>query len=228
MTEIIEIPTADGGAMPAEASFPADGTGKAIIIVPPIFGVEDGTRDIMEDYAAQGSMVVTPDVFWRTIPGTLGREGEERAKADERSQNFDVEQGVKDLADAVAFVRAMPQCNGKVAVFGYCFGGRFAYLAATRLGVDAAVSFHGVAIGQHLDESGNVACPLSIHVGDADPVVPMEEITATQAALDGKPGVEITVYPGVGHGFTGKGRANYDENADLNSNRAAAALIAAM
>lgn len=228
MTENISIPTSDGGAMPAEACFPSGGTGKAIIMVPPIFGVEDGTRDIMEDYAAQGSVVVTPDMFWRTIPGTLGREGEERAKADERSQNFDVEQGVKDLADAVAFVRAMPQCNGKVAVFGYCFGGRFAFLAATRLGVDAAVSFHGVAIGQHLDEADNVACPLSIHVGDKDPVIPLDEIAATKAALDGKPGVEITVYPEVAHGFTGKGRANYDENADKNSNRAAAALIAAM
>ncbi len=228
MTENITIATADGGAMPAEVAYPADGSGKAIIMVPPIFGVEDGTRDIMEDYAAKGCVVVTPDMFWRTIPGTMGREGEGRAKAVERSEKFDVEQGVKDLADAVAFVRAMPRCNGTVAVFGYCFGGRFAYLAGTRLGVDAAVSFHGVAIGQHLDEADNLACPLSIHVGDEDPVVPVEEIAATKAAIGAKPGVEIRVYPGVGHGFTGKGRANYDENADTESNRAAAALIEAM
>ncbi|MEE8139913.1 MAG: dienelactone hydrolase family protein [Alphaproteobacteria bacterium] len=228
MTEIITIATADGGAMPAEIASPALGSGKAIIMVAPIFGVEDGTRDIMEDYAAKGSVVVTPDMFWRTIPGTLGREGEDRAKADERSQNFDVEQGVRDLADAVAHVKAMPQSNGKVAVFGYCFGGRFAYLAATRLGVDAAVSFHGVAIGQHLDEADNLACPLSIHVGDQDPVVPMDEIAATKAAIGAKPGVEIRVYPGIGHGFTGKGRANYDAFADGESNRAAAALIEAM
>ena len=228
MTENITITTADGGAMPAEISMPADGSGKAVIMVAPIFGIEDGTRDMMDGYAAQGSLVVTPDMFWRTIPGTLGREGEDRAKADQRSQNFDVEQGVKDLADVVAHVRAMPQCNGKVCVFGYCFGGRFAYLAATRLGVDGAVSFHGVAIGRHLDEADNLACPLSIHVGDQDPVVPMDEINATKAAIGAKPGVEISVYPGVGHGFTGKGRANYNEFADTESNRAAAALIEAM
>ena len=228
MTEIIAIATADGGTMPAEMASPALGSGKAIIMVAPIFGIEDGTRDIMEDYAAQGSEVVTPDMFWRTIPGTLGRDGEGRAKAVERSENFDVEQGVRDLGDAVAFVKAMPQSNGKVAVFGYCFGGRFAYLAATRLGVDAAVSFHGVAIGQHLDEADNLACPLAIHVGDQDPVVPMDEIAATKAAIGAKPGVEIRVYPGIGHGFTGKGRANYDAFADGESNRAAAALIEAM
>ncbi len=228
MTEIIAIATADGGAMPAEIATPALASGKAIIMVAPIFGVEDGTRDIMDDYAAQGAVVVTPDMFWRTVPGTLGRDGEARAKAVERSENFDVEQGVKDLADAIAHVKAMPQCNGKVAVFGYCFGGRFAYLAATRLGVDAAVSFHGVAIGQHLDEADNLACPLAIHVGDQDPVVPMDEIAATKAAIGAKPGVEIRVYPGVGHGFTGKGRANYDAFADGESNRAAAALIEAM
>lgn len=228
MTETITIATADGGAMPAEVSFPAGGPGVGIVMVPPIFGVEDGTRDIMDDYAAKGCLVVTPDMFWRTIPGTLGREGEERAKAQERSDNFDVEQGVKDLADVVAHVRAMDQCNGKVIVFGYCFGGRFAYLAGTRLGVEGAVSFHGVAMGQHLDEAEALSCPLSIHVGDSDPVVPMEEIEAVKAAIGGKPGVEIRVYPGVGHGFTGKGRANYDETADTESNRAALALIQAV
>lgn len=228
MTENITIATADGGAMPAEVSYPAGGSGVGIVMVPPIFGVESGTRDIMDDYAAKGCVVVTPDMFWRTIPGTLGREGEEREKAQERSENFDVEQGVKDLNDAVAHTRAMDQCNGKVVVFGYCFGGRFAYLAGTRLGVDGAVSFHGVAMGQHLDEAEKLSCPLSIHVGDSDPVVPMEEIEAVKAAIGAKPGVEIRVYPGVGHGFTGKGRANYDETADTESNRAALALIQAL
>jgi carboxymethylenebutenolidase len=228
MTENITITTADGGAMPAEVSYPSGEAGKAIIIVAPIFGIEDGTRDIMDGYAAEGYLVVTPDMFWRTIPGTLGREGTDREKADQRSKNFDVEQGVKDLASAVAHVRAMDQCGGKVAVFGYCFGGRFAYLSATRLGVEGAVSFHGVAIGQHLDEADNLACPFSIHVGDADPVVPLDEIEATKSAIGAKPGVKISVYPGIGHGFTGKGRANYDENADSQSNRAALALMAAM
>ncbi len=228
MTENITIATNDGGAMPAEVSYPPGGAAKAIIIVAPIFGIEDGTRDIMDGYAAKGYLVVTPDMFWRTIPGTLGREGADRDKAVERSQNFDVEQGVKDLEDAMAHVRAMDQCSGKVAVFGYCFGGRFAYLAATRLGADGAVSFHGVAIGQHLDEADNLACPFSVHVGDADPVVPLDEIEATKAAIGAMPGVEISVYPGIGHGFTGKGRANYDENADTRSNRAALALIEAM
>ena len=228
MTESMTIATVDGGAMPAEVAYPAGGEGKAIIIVPPIFGIEDGTRDIMEDYAAKEYLVVTPDMFWRTIPGTMGREGAERDKAVERSENFDVEQGVKDLADAVAHVRAMDECSGKLAVFGYCFGGRFSFLAATRLGVDGAVSFHGVAIGQHLDEADHLACPFSVHVGDADPVVPLDEIEAVKSAIGAKPGVEISVYPGIGHGFSGKDRVKYDENADTESNRAALALIEAM
>ncbi len=225
MTETITIATADGGALPAEVSYPSGGPGVGIVMVPPIFGIEDGTRDIMDGYAAKGCVVVTPDMFWRTIPGTLGREGEAQAKARARSDNFDVEQGVRDLADAIAHVRAMDKCNGKVVVFGYCFGGRFAYLAGTRLGVEGAVSFHGVAMGQHLEEADRLSCPLSIHVGDSDPVVPMEEIEAVKAAIGAKPGVEIRVYPGVGHGFTGKGRANYNETADVESNRAALALI---
>jgi carboxymethylenebutenolidase len=228
MTEPFAIPTSDGGAMPAEIAWPGATPAKAVVIVPPIFGIEGGTRDIMGDYAAKGFVVVTPDLFWRTIPGTLGREGAEREKAVQRSEAFDIEQGVKDLADAVAALRASPRCNGKVAVFGYCFGGRYAFLAGTRLGVDAAVSFHGVGIGHHLAEADRLSCPLSIHVGDKDPVVPMAEIEAIKAALDGKAGVEIRVYPGIGHGFTGKGRANYDATADTESNAAALRLLNAM
>ena len=55
-----------------------------------------------------------------------------------------------------------------------------------------------------------------------------ENITIATADGGAKPGVAISVYPGIGHGFTGKGRANHDENTDTESNRAALTLIEAM
>ena len=36
---------------------------------------------------------------------------------------------------------------------GFCLGGKFAYLASTRLPIEAAVSYYGVQIDQHLDEA---------------------------------------------------------------------------
>jgi carboxymethylenebutenolidase len=228
-TKSYTIPTADGGAMPTDITYPAGGgAANGVIIVPAIFGLDDGTREIIDAWAARGTIVMVPDLFWRTIPGPLGREDEEREKAQARYADFDAEQGMKDLADALAALKADGRSSGKVAVFGYCFGGRYAYLAAARLDIGAAVSFHGTKIGLNLDEAAKVACPLSIHVGDADRSVPMEEVEATRAALAGNSLAEVHVYPGCAHGFTGKGRPAYDAEADAASTRAAEVLVAAM
>lgn len=230
MHESLSITTADGCAMPAEILRPQAAATKApgIVLIPAIFGLDEGTRDIMAFYAEKGYPVLVPDLFWRSIPGPLGREGEDRDKAQARYAGFDVDQGVADLGDAVAWLRKDAACNGKVVVFGYCFGGRYAYLAGTRLGVEGGVSFHGTKIGLNLDEADRLACPLSIHVGDSDPSIPMAEVEATRAALEGKPGVRVHVYPGCVHGFTGKGRPSYDAAADAASTQAALALLSSL
>lgn len=228
MTETITIAMKDGAQMGAELAAPARGPATGIIIVPAIFGIDDGVRDIMSEWTGRGCVVAAVDLFHRTIPGPLGRDGGDREKAQSRYQNFDAEQGVADLGDAVSWLRDDPRCSGKVVVFGYCFGGRYAYLAATRLGVDGAVSFHGTKIGLNLDEAGKVSCPLSIHVGDSDPSVPMAEVEATRAALAGNALAQVHIYPGCVHGFTGKDRPAYDAAADAASTRAAADIIAAL
>lgn len=228
MSNTISVATRDGGAMPAETFYPEAETAKGIVMVPAIYGLDDGAREIVADYVEAGYVVMAPDMFWRTCPGPLGREGADKDKAQERYAAFDAEQGVADLADAIGALRADPRCTGKVAVLGYCFGGRYAFLAAARLGVDGAVSFHGTKIGLNLGEAANVACPLSIHVGDADPSVPMDEVRATQAALEGVKGASVHVYPGCVHGFTGRGRPSFDAHADAGSRRAALDILAAM
>jgi carboxymethylenebutenolidase len=93
------------------------------------------------------------------------------------------------------------QCNGKLAILGFCFGGRYARLSAARLGIDAAASYHGTAMGQHVDEVGKITCPVSFHYGDADPVVPMDEVGAIQKAFAGRANADIQVYKGAGHNF---------------------------
>jgi carboxymethylenebutenolidase len=221
----VEITTRDGYKLPATlfAAFGAKAPG--VVMIPPIFGLGEGERAIARDYADAGFPVLVPDLFFRTVPGPLGREGAERDKAQARYADFAVEQGVSDLADAVAALRKLPECNGRAVVFGYCFGGRYAYLAVTRGFADGGVSFHGTKIGLDLDEAANVRAPLQIHVGDQDASIPMEEVERTQRALAGNPHAAVHVYPGAVHGFTGKGRPSFYEIADRSSRDGALALL---
>src|SRR5262245_13301483 len=125
----LEIKTQDGRKLPSELIAKPGAAAPGVIMIPPIFGLGDEERAIAWDYANAGYPVLAPDLFFRTVPGPLGREGADREKALARYSGFEVDQGVSDLADAVAALRKLAECNGKVVVFGYCFGGRYAYLA---------------------------------------------------------------------------------------------------
>lgn len=221
----LDIPTRDGRKLPAELIAKPGVKAPGVVMIPPIFGLGEGERAIAWDYANAGFPVLAPDMFFRTLPGALGREGEDRDKAYARNKAFAVEQGVSDLADAVAAMRKMPECNGRVVVFGYCFGGRFTFLAVARAFADGGVTFHGSKIGVHLNEAANVRAPLQIHVGDSDTSIPMEEVERTKQALAGNPQASVHVYAGAVHGFTGKGRPSFHEAADTGSRAGALRLL---
>ena len=73
---------------------------------------------------------------------------------------------------------------------GFCLGGKFAYLASTRLPIEAAVSYYGVQIDQHLDEADRLTCPILMHFAENDPHVPPATVAAIQARMGGWTSVE--------------------------------------
>lgn len=185
-----------------------DGVAKApgILLITAVFGVDREMRDLADAWAADGFIVSVPDIFWRQHPGPTA----DRAVALDRYGKFDPVQGMRDIEDLVRDLKSRPECNGKVAILGFCFGGRYALLAAARLGVDAAASFHGAKMGEHVDEAGKIKCRVSFHFGETDPVVPIEELDAIRKAFAGRADADISVYPGVGHNFAMPLKPGYD------------------
>jgi carboxymethylenebutenolidase len=226
----LSIPCTDGRQMPAEVFEPAKGSrpAAAVVMIPPIYGMLDDARDIAWDYAKAGHTVIAGDWFHRTVPGPLKRESPDMEKARDRSKNFDVEQGLKDISAALAFARVYGNGNGRACVFGYCFGGRYAFLSLTRLGADGACAFHGSNIGLHLDEADKIRRPFQVHVGNKDASIKMPEVEATRTALAGNPVARVFVYDGAPHGFTGKGRESYHLVADTASRHAALGLLSTL
>jgi len=162
-------------------------------------------------------------MFWRDAdPGPLPWTDDGRKRAFARNDRYDLELGMRDLADVIPNLKKHPRCNGKVAVMGFCFGGPFALLAAARYGTNAGISFHGSHVENHLDEVDSVRCPLSFHYGDRDEVAPMTAIERIREAFGRLADAKVYVYPGVGHGFMAmtRGRGYIESVARLAWDRA--------
>lgn len=188
------------------ASPAGDRKAPGLLLITAIFGIDQEMQELSDAWARDGFLVSTPDIFWRQMPGPTT----DMQKAFARYEAFDPVQGMLDIEDLVKDLKARPQCNGKVAVLGFCFGGRYAHLAAARLGVDAAAAFHGTLIGKHLDETPKVKCPVSFHFGETDPVVPLDEVDAIMTAYAGHKNAEIVLHKGAGHNFSMPYKEGYD------------------
>jgi carboxymethylenebutenolidase len=208
----IEVKAADGGMFEAYLALPPDGApAPGLVMLPPIFGIEAVVRQLADRYAARGFVVAAPNQFWRDAEShVMDRTDAGRASAQARGKRVDVDQIVADVGATVAALRAMPACSGKIAVLGFCFGGRYAYLAAARLDVDAAGAFHPTQIANSLADAPRVHAPLSLHFGEDDPLTPKDDVDAIRAALRHRPDAEIFVYPGATHNFAVPGVPGYD------------------
>jgi carboxymethylenebutenolidase len=200
--------------------------GPGLVVISSAYGVTADLHATMRRYAASGFIVAAPEMFSRTTPGALGQSDADRAAARARLESFDYESGLADVRSTMEALRARPDCTGPVAVLGYCFGGEFAYLAVARLGAAAAVAFHGVGIGKHLAEAANVNAPLSLHFGEDDRFVSLDEVAAIEAAHASEAGAEIYRYPGAKHGFAQADVPSYDKAAAYLAEERALTMLA--
>ncbi len=200
--KMIPIVANDGGKFSAYLALPPAGKGPGLIVLQEIFGVNRHIRDVADHYAEEGYVVLAPDLFWRMQPGVqLGYTGQDSQQALGFYQRFDVDQGMKDIADTVRTLRGMHECDGKVGALGFCLGGKLAYLAAIRCEVNAAISYYGVAIEQNLDEARKIKCPILFHFAGKDRFVTGAAREQIRKALVGRDDAEFYLYPDADHGF---------------------------
>lgn len=202
-----ESVTAGVDAFDAYVAVPDGGRGPGLVMFQEIFGINDNMRALAERTAEAGYLTVVPDMFWR-IERRFERKGEEdMGDALAMVQRFDWDAGASDIAAVHRHVLAMRECNGRVGVIGFCFGGALAFLAAARSRVegrcpDAAVCYYGSAINDMLGVADHLECPTLFHYGTEDPYISEESIAQVEAAVAGRPGVELYRYDGAGHAFS--------------------------
>jgi carboxymethylenebutenolidase len=222
----IDITAADGGTFKAYLAVPKGGKGPGIVLCQEIFGINAYIREVADYYAEEGYTVVAPDLFWRIEPGIeLGYSEQEWQHAFELFQKFDTELGMQDITATVEAMRTMPQVVGKIGALGFCLGGRLAYLAAARSGVDCAVAYYGVTIDQYLDEAAKIQVPVLLHFADQDKYAPMATVDRIKGAFAGRDDVEIYVYPGVDHAFARPQSPHYHKPSALVAHHRSIALF---
>ena len=190
-------------------ALPPSGRGSALVLWQEIFGVNEHIRAVARQYALDGFVVLAPDTFWRQAPRVeLGYEGADRERALALMQGYGAADALADIGAAVKTLRGRAELSGGVGSFGYCMGGRLAYLTAATAGVDAAVAFYGGGIHTQLDQAAAIRCPVQFHYAEHDDPIPLQAVERVRTAMAGK-GAEVHVYPGAQHGFNCWARASY-------------------
>ena len=208
----IEIKAADGGTFRGYLAVPKAGKGPGIVLCQEIFGINAYIREVADYYAEEGYVVLAPDLFWRL-------------EKDVELGYTDTDKGMDDITAAVRTLRARPEVAGKVGALGFCLGGRLAYLAAARSGVDCAVGYYGVTIDQYLNEAAKIKVPMVLHFASEDTYAPPEAVEKIRSALKDHSGMEIYVYPGVDHAFARTGGMHYDRPAHMMAHSRSIALF---
>ena len=199
----------------AYLALPPAGSGPGLVLFQEIFGVNPHIRSVAEQYALDGFVVLAPDVFWRQAPRVeLGYVGEERARGMALAQALQPAEVLADIGTAMAALRARPEAAGsRVGAFGYCLGGRLAWLAAATTDIDAAVPFYGGGIHGQLERAAAIRCPLQFHYAEHDDHIPLDAVERVRQATAGIAGTELHVYAGAMHGFNCWARASYQARA---------------
>ncbi|VVP01145.1 dienelactone hydrolase family protein [Pseudomonas silesiensis] len=212
-TQWIEIDSADG-KFGAYLAIPHTRKGPGIVLIQEIFGVNEHIRSVAEQYAADGYLVIAPDLFWRNgqrIELDYDEAGWKRAV--ELMNATDVGQAQKDIELAIDALKAQPGLDGGIASIGYCFGGLLSYHTAANGLVDVAVAYYGGGIQNQLERADEIEVPLLMHFGEEDSHIPLDAVEKIAERFENNDNVEIVVYPEAEHGFNCSHRDSYNQRA---------------
>lgn len=149
----------------AYLAVPPVGTGPwpAVVVVHEAFGLTDDTRQQADRLAVGGYLALAPDLFTAGGPVRCLR-STFRALGRREGAAFD------DLEAARSWLVRRPDCTGTVGIVGFCMGGGFALVAATR-GFHASAPNYGQT-PQDLERVLQGACPVVASYGGRDRTLP--------------------------------------------------------
>ena len=213
----VKVPVADG-SIPAYRAMPdKGGPFPTVLVIQEVFGVHEHIKDLCRRLAKLGYYAIAPELYARQgNPAEISDTKELITKIVSKVPDAQV---MSDLDAAVVFAKASGKADTtKLAVTGFCWGGRITWLyAAHQPALKAAAAWYGIdrthselTPTNPLDVIPDLKCPVLALYGGADKSIPQELIDKRQTACKeaGKT-CEAIVYPDAPHGFNADYRPSY-------------------
>ena len=199
-----------------------DGSGAfpTIIMVPGLRGISPGDKEIARLLSRHGRVVLVIDPYRGAGPAT---DADDDALARAYGRISD-QRALTDIGEAREYL-VSPDVTwadpGPSLLLGLDTGGRFALLAAAErrdvsgvVAVGAPLGGDGEGRTQVLDTLGRIGVPILGLYGADDPLIPVEDVDAAQAAA---PWGRFIVYEGVAHGFLDPDGPDYHPGAEADA-----------
>jgi carboxymethylenebutenolidase len=211
--------------MPAYRAMPAGRSALPVVLVlSEIFGVHEHIADVARRFARQGYLAIAPELFVRQ--GDAGSYGEIAKLMSEVVSQAPDAQVMADLDACVAWARANGGDTSKLAVTGFCWGGRITWLyAAHNPGVKAGVAWYGRLVGETnalqpahpVDVAGKLKAPVLGLYGEKDAGIALDSVDKMKQALAAGSAAakksEFVIYPEAPHAFHADYRPSYRKDA---------------
>jgi carboxymethylenebutenolidase len=224
LSETVTITGHEGDAIEAYSARPlTPGPVGGVVVIHHLPGYDRQTKEFARSLAVGGFNAVMPNLYSREAPGA----DPDDAVAAARSQGaipIPDERVVAEVEGASAYLKGLPNANGKIGVIGHCSGGRQSFLAAVSLPFDAAVDcYGGFVVGEPpaghplagwqpiVTRTPSLSCPLLGLFGQEDKFPSPEHVAELEQALrEAGKTYEFHSYDGANHGFMQVDSARYD------------------
>lgn len=215
MSVLEELSYRDGDAeLAGLLARPAGVPRAAVLVFPTIFNPTDAVKDKALSLADSGYLAFVADFYGKQPPGM------DEARELALEIRPDPETYRRRLRASLRAMVSVPEAADlPIAAIGFCMGGQ-AVLELAREGapLSAVVSFHGILSTEAPAEPGKVTARILICHGDADALVPRDQVIAFWNEMDAAgANWHFHSYSGVEHSYTNPAGAAYDASADRQS-----------
>ena len=214
----LRISTADG-EIPGYHSRPAAGNAfPVVLVVHEIFGVHEHIKDICRRLAKEGYFALAPELYARQ--GDVSQVAKIPDILKIVAQVADT-QVMSDLDAAVAWAANAGKADlSRLAITGFCWGGRVVWLyAAHNSQLKAGAAWYGKLVAPQdalhpknpIDVAGALHAPVLGLYGGQDQGIPLDTVERMRTALHAAASPsQIVVYPDAGHAFNADYRPSYN------------------